>query len=240
MNRKSRHRIEKIEKLVSAALQKRDEKLKKLLQEWSINARRHATAVAAIVLSGQPRIDEPLSLAWARALRQYGIDGNDQVEAAQELYPIIKGDSSESARFTEIFSRAPVWLLQFTGMAMDACLLKFELPNISKKLRWGSSGFEDAQRWPLLPVGTISAGGPIPHSDPRRFLIMLFYIVTVPFPNPEELRRQPKESRSPGDADELELLELLAESHMKPESEWSDYDRRRGRRLYDRIVRSKA
>jgi hypothetical protein len=239
MDRKSRYKIAKSEKLLSAALQERDERLKELLRQWRTIARRHATAVAAIVLLGQPRIDEPLSRAWARALRQYGIDNNDQDEAAQELYPLIKGDKKESSRFTEIFRRTPVWLLQFTGMAMDARLLAFELPTISKKLRWGSSGFEDSRRWPLLPVGTISAGDPISDSDPRRFLIMLFWMITAPFPNLEDFRQREKK-RSPGNRDELELLEFLVESYVKPDSEWSDYEKRRVRQLCDRIVRLRA
>ena len=70
--------------------------------------RRHASSI------------EPLKRAWARALQHYGIDVNtDQTAAAQRLLPIIKGDGDESARFTEIFRTTPVWLLQFTGMAMD-------------------------------------------------------------------------------------------------------------------------
>ena len=200
MDRKSRHKIAKSEKLVSAALQKRDENVKELLRRWPTYARRHATAVAAIVLMGQPRIDEPLSRAWARALREHGISNDDQNQAAERLYPIIKGDRKESSRFTEIFRRAPVWLLQFTGMAMDARLLKFKLPNISKKLRWGSAGFGDSRRWPLLPVGTISAGDPIPDSDPRWLLIMLFRMITVPFPNFEVLFREHQKTRLPSGA----------------------------------------
>lgn len=191
---------------------------------------------------GQPRIDEPLSRAWARALRQYGIANNDQNQAAEKLYPIIKGDRKESSRFTEIFRRAPVWLLQFTGMAMDARFLKFELPNISKKLRWGSAGFGDSRRWPLLPVGTISAGDPIPDSDPRWLLIMLFGMITVRFPNFEVLFREYEKNRSPpGARDESnELLEFLAKSAMEPDSEWSDWEKRRVRKLSDRIIRLRA
>jgi hypothetical protein len=102
MDRKSRHKVAKSEKLLSVALQESDERLIELLRRWRTIARRHATAVAAIVLLGQPKIDEPLSRAWARALRQYGIDkNNDQDEAAKELYPIIKGDIRESSRFTK-------------------------------------------------------------------------------------------------------------------------------------------
>jgi hypothetical protein len=79
MDRRSRHRIGKCEELLSAALKERDERLKEFLQEGFIHALRHATAVAAIVLSGQPRIDEPLNRAWARALQRYGIENNDQL-----------------------------------------------------------------------------------------------------------------------------------------------------------------
>lgn len=240
MDRKSRHKIAKSEKLVSAALQKRDENLKAWLRRWPTDARRHATAVAAIVLSGQPRIYEPLSQAWARALRQYGIGDNHQHEAAHELYRIIIGDREESSRFTEIFRRAPVWLLQFTGMALDARILKFELPNISKKLRWGSSGFDDSRRWPLLPLDTISAGDPIPDLDPRWFFIIVCCMITEPFPNLEDLSRQPEKELSCGGKRELELLEFAVQSEIKAGSDWSDYEKRRVRKLYDWIVRSRA
>ena len=174
-DRKSRHRLLKLEKLVSTAVKEREEREKQLVKALPYHAQRHATAVAAIVLSGRPKIDEPLIIAWARALRHYGINVNapggmdDQVQAAQRLFPIIIGGEEESARFTEIFTTAPVWLLQFTGIAIDATLLKFHVPAISKRLRWGSAGYEDAQRWPLLPSGMMTAGDPIPDNDPRRW-----------------------------------------------------------------------
>ena len=129
-DRKSRHQLSKLEKLVSTALKEREEREKQAVKELPFRARRHATAVAAIVLSGQPKIDEPLIKAWARALQHYGINVNvlggidDQVRAAQRLLPIIIGGEELSVRFTEIFRTAPVWLLQFTGISMDARLLK--------------------------------------------------------------------------------------------------------------------
>ena len=161
MDRRSRLRVEKCEELLSAAQQEHDDRLKQLQQVAPTHARRHATAVAAIVLAGHPRIDESLRLAWARALQHYGVDNKDQVAASQLLRPKIIGDGEESTRFTEIFRTAPAWLLHFTAMAMDARLLKFDLPsNISDTFKWGSAGYEDA-RWPLLPVGTM-------RPDPRR------------------------------------------------------------------------
>jgi hypothetical protein len=238
MNRKLVHRIGKCEELLSAALKKRKEGLKQFLRVGPTHARRHATTVAAIVLSGHPRIDEPLNRAWARALRHYGIHTSDQVTAAQRLFPIIKRDGEESARFTEIFRTAPVWLLQFTGMALDARLLKFDLPDISDTLRWGSAAYEDARRWPLLPVGTITSGDPIPDSDPRRLWIILFCMITEPFPDLEDLSREDEEIRSHREIDPLlQDLSLAVDLDGKPESKWSAYEKRRMRKLAERISR---
>lgn len=80
MDRSSRQRIWKAEKLLSASeelvsieLKKREKRWEEIKESIRPMARRHATAVAAIVLSGEPKIDEPLFQAWVRALRHYGI-----------------------------------------------------------------------------------------------------------------------------------------------------------------------
>src|SRR5436190_16865008 len=104
-------RIRKIEILVSGARKKYVRPATGLFTQ----AENHATAVAAIVLSAQPRVDEPLNRAWTRALQHYGIPSNyDQTAAAARLYrKIIGKGEADQARFTEIFRTAPVWLLQF-------------------------------------------------------------------------------------------------------------------------------
>jgi len=237
MDRRSRHRIEKCDELLSAALKERDERVKQWLRVAPTHARRHATAVAAIVLAGQPRIDEPLSRAWARALQHYAIDNKDQVAASQRLFPIISEDGKESARFIDIFTTAPVWLLHFTAMALDARLLKFDLPDMSDTLRWGSAGFEDARRWPMLPVGTITAGDPIPDLDPRRLWIIPICMITEPFPNVDDLcRKDEKVSQCERDPHLQDLL-LALDLDGKPESKWSTYERRRMRNLSEWISR---
>jgi hypothetical protein len=69
----------------------------------------HAVAVAAIVLSGQPKIDEPLQRAWRRTLRSYEItlkdpdSWHDQVISARQLVHLIMDKANESAQFTQIF-----------------------------------------------------------------------------------------------------------------------------------------
>ena len=99
---------------------KREESRVPLEQTFRIirpTIRCHATAVAAIVLSGKPKIDEPLVRAWERALAYYGIEGattpnndrqddtldddwmdlemmpnNDHHRAAKKIYPVIVQD----------------------------------------------------------------------------------------------------------------------------------------------------
>jgi hypothetical protein len=194
MDRSSRHRVWKVERLLSkteglaSAVLTKSEKtrvpLEDLFRVLRPAIRCHATAVAAIVISGEPKIDEPLVRAWARTLAHYRIDVEDltskidQREAAQKLYaPIVEDPdytsprhwrdpgmvhAPESARFTEIFKTAPGWLLEFTRIRLDADALKFGLPDIPVESVWGVDGIEDEKRWPLLPLGTMAAGGPIP------------------------------------------------------------------------------
>jgi hypothetical protein len=81
MDRRSRHRISKIEERISVEFKQR--------QRWqplgSEHARCHATGIAAIVLSGQPKVDEPLIQAWARALRHYGIHVKSRLNGTIKL-----------------------------------------------------------------------------------------------------------------------------------------------------------
>ena len=106
-----------------------------------------------------------------------------ELRAAEKMYPAIVDDpdygrphysradgywwnpgivhAPESARFTEIFRTAPVWLLQFTRIRLDASVLEFDLPDISAELVWGVEGVKDAERWPQLPLGTMAAGDPV-------------------------------------------------------------------------------
>jgi hypothetical protein len=239
MERRSRHRIERIEEHLSAARKERDERRKQSGKQWRPQARRHAIAVAAIVLSGQPKIDEPLNRAWARALQHYGINPNkiyDLSAATDELSPLIMSEENKSARFTEIFLTAPVWLLQFTGLAMDSRFLEFQLPDISETLSWGSAGYDDARRWPKLPSGMMTAGDPIPHLDERWLWIIIFCEITVPIAGfPEDLFRQDKETRSRSNKDPLdpviEDILFALELDKKPEEELSRYEKRRMRKV---------
>jgi hypothetical protein len=247
MDRNFPHRLSKIEKLVSSTLKERKAKEKQAFKRLPFRARHHATAVAAIVLSGKPKINEPLIRAWKRALQHYGIDVNepggmdDQVRAAWQLLPVIIGDEKESAKFTKIFRKAPVWFLQFTGLATDARFLKFQLPNITRDLRWGSAGFEDARRWPLLPAGTMTAGDPIPLIDGRRLWLDLRCVITTPSPDFEDMLSRDEEENPPHHDNDpfydfYEDILFALRLGEKPEEEWSRYEKRRMRRCSERIT----
>jgi hypothetical protein len=236
IDRRSRLKAKKFEEQLSAARKKHDERQRQSLREMRRNARLHAIAVAAIVTAGQPRIDEPLSRAWARALQHYGIDDKNLVAASHQLLPKIIGDGNEASIFAELFGKAPAWLLQFTAMALDARLLKFDLAEVSGKFRWGSVGYEEARRWPSLPQGTISAGDAIPDADPRQLWIAVVCMITVPIPDDEEIDRINEKYRVQCEENpHLQDLLLCLELEEKPESEWSPYERRCMRRLLKRI-----
>jgi hypothetical protein len=240
MKRRTIGRIRKIEEDVSAARKIHVDNFKQFMRAVATLALRHATAVAAIVLSGQPRVDEPLNRAWARALQQYGIDINSgQEAAAQRLYPIIVGGEKESERFSEIFRTAPVWLLQFTGMVIDSRFLPLQLPDLSPATRWGSAGYEEARRWPLIPSGMMAAGDPIPDSDERRLWLLLFCMITEggTFADyGDSLFQVDEEIRSPGaEVHPLDDICLALDLDRKPESEWSRYEKRRMRKLSEWI-----
>ena len=102
---------------------------------------------------------------------------------------------------------APVWLLQFTRMRMDAPVLEFDLPDMSTELIWGVEGVKDAKRWPRLPLGTMAAGDPV-------------CIASEEFGSdlsPEERR-------------------FYQEMKKRPEEEWSRLERRRMQALIERLL----
>jgi len=200
MDRSLQQRILKVEKLLSKAEDSVSLALKKRAQ-WHAEcadmcrpkALPHATAVAAIVLYGKPKIDEPLKRAWVRTLRhhritiqnEYGRDyeyerGHEHeyrfeseyerelLSAHRQLYPAIMKGANETERFKEIFRTAPIWLLEFTWMRLDAELLKFDLPEMSDKQVWGEEGLKDFLRWPRLPRGMMTDGDVLADVVPKK------------------------------------------------------------------------
>src|SRR5260370_7741924 len=73
--------------------------------------------------------------------------------------------ANENLKFERIFSKAPVWLLNFTGVEWDAKLLGFKLPKLVGAPALGVEARPDRNRWPFLPQGTIDVGGPCSEPD---------------------------------------------------------------------------
>jgi hypothetical protein len=90
----------------------------------------------------------------------------------------------------------------------------------------------------MLPVGTITAGDPIPDLDPRRLWIIAVCMITVPFPTVDDLSRKDEEVLSQRKRDpHLQDILLALDLDGKPESKWSTYERRRMRNLSEWISR---
>jgi hypothetical protein len=183
--------LSKAEEFVDIALKKRAEREEEFIERHGLRPKAvlHAIAVAAIAIYGNPKIDEPLVRAWARTLRHHRITTRNEYgreyqyehgheheyrflseyerelrDANRELYPVIMEGANQTEKFTEIFRNAPIWLLEFTWMRLDASLLKFDLPEMSNKQVWGEQGLKDMLRWPLLPLGMMTDGDPISES----------------------------------------------------------------------------
>ena len=252
MDRSSRRRIWKVENLLAAEKKEREEKRRKEFENYVLHARYHATAVAAIILSGEPKIDEPLIKAWRRALQHYGIPplqqhginldeaarARDQVAAAQRLFPIIVGGAEESAKFTEIFRTAPVWLLNFTGTLWDAAVLRFNLPQECRP-KWGAAEYEGSRRWPLLPLGTMTDGDPVPDKDARRwpFPLRMTKQTDRSADLEENLSQEDEKGPSP-EAERSADLELAIDvaKHPEKERELSRYQNLRLRDLFEYLA----
>jgi len=239
-------RIERIEETLAVEREKMRKPLTEHLQNSRALARDHATAVSAIVLAGQPQIEEPLGQAWARALQHYDVDVSSdpgslkgQVEAAQRLISKIVGYDRKTSRLTEIFKTAPGWLLRFTAMQFDAAILDFRLPHKSESIKWGTAGYEESQQWPLLPSGTMADGDPVPDKQARLWPIPL-NVTEQAKPPPDDGNEIEADSSADAYLDLLEDSKLALDLAENPqmENDLSRYRRLRLLRLFERFSNS--
>jgi hypothetical protein len=163
----TRRRLSRLEKLVTAERKRREPlELARLRQA----ARDHATKLVALILHGDPHIEEPLATAWGRALDRLGLKGMHPVHLPDRLravvLPTLPGDT-ENAKFAGVFFSAPSWLLSFCMACLDGFTLGIELPKNSDPTHYlGQDGLHEMRSWPDLPTGTIGAGHRVPGSHP--------------------------------------------------------------------------
>jgi hypothetical protein len=139
-----RARISRIEELIASKLDARQERRKQWEKALPIHARRHATAVAAIVLAGEPKIDEPLIRPWARSLRHYKIaidptTASEQIGQLNCWFQSLLGNKHHPRGLLKYLAQHQ---LQFTRTVLDAWIIRFHLPEMKPNPNWGSAGLQ--------------------------------------------------------------------------------------------------
>src|SRR5438105_806636 len=98
-------------------------------------ARDHATKLVTLILHGNPQVEEPLGIAWRRALDGLGLTGTPEAQLTDRLRALVvaglPGDT-ENAKLAHVLGSAPRWLLSFCMTWADALLLGFDLPKSSE------------------------------------------------------------------------------------------------------------
>jgi hypothetical protein len=180
IRRELKSQVNDLEKRIAAAVQEKRDKVDAPVCQ----ARMHAIQVAAVVLYGEPKIEEPLGIAWSRVeemlTKKFGaaVDEWWLREGEEELHPNLRvlflyapfmfnncPGGNDNLKFERIFSEAPAWLLKFTAVEWDAKLLGFKLRKLVGTPELGREARRDRDRWPFLPKGTIDAGGPCSEPD---------------------------------------------------------------------------
>src|SRR6266700_2691300 len=162
MTRITNRRLSRREKLVASVVAERKRREPEEMAWRRQAALDHATKLVTLILHGDPRIDEPLSIAWQRALTKLGLDRIDQVLLPYRLGDVVAalpGDT-ENAKFAHVLCSAPRWLLDFWDASLDCFVLGIELPKSSEPApEYGRDGLREANdAWTDLPKGTIGAG----------------------------------------------------------------------------------
>ncbi len=136
---------------------------------WDVN--RHAYAVAATVLYGDPKITESFVYAMRRmSMRLFDLVDNKVKEKLKPeshdlyfrsmMYPMVIFQTNSEIHLDQTLQKAPHWLLKFTGAHWDAAILGIALPELLSAPELAREARVDRDRWPGLPLDTIDAGGP--------------------------------------------------------------------------------
>jgi hypothetical protein len=168
MNVITRRRLRRLQKLVASVLAERKRSAPQQAARLRQAALDHATKLVILILHGDPHIDEPLAIAWNRALDRLGFRDAPQPVLPGRLRDVVgalPGDT-EIDKIARVISSAPSWLLNFCYAAIDCYLLGIDFPKSSEPVpECGRDGLRDGE-WPQLPTGTMGAGAPMPKHNP--------------------------------------------------------------------------
>jgi hypothetical protein len=161
MSRARFRQTTRLERLAAAYLRPKDNAHSGFEQSVRNYALVHTANASALILYGDPKIDEPLSFAWRRCLAsaewqkrrekyggwdEYGRDtcgdpvvgfGATRIAKYFREYflPDLPG-ADEVEKFSLIFKKAPPWLLWFTYGDANARILGIKLPDLSTAQRF--------------------------------------------------------------------------------------------------------
>jgi hypothetical protein len=168
MSRVRHRQLSRLEKLAAPAIdsvRRKDDALKQWVKHC---ASLHAISLGALILYGNPNVDEPLGDAWQRCSSRFPIlqrvyqfrslNLSDQ-SFAEEIAQIVRKDvmsdlpgTTEAEKFQNMFFSAPPWLIWFTFATVTAKFLGFALPDLSSVTSFSrSKAVFDI--WPALPDG---------------------------------------------------------------------------------------
>jgi hypothetical protein len=168
-------RLARLERLTAPYL-RRQEADEEAWRKWQLAAARaHAIRLGALVLRGEPKLDEALEAAWVRCLTKFDVpsvvelgrpagheDFGDALRLAEPVLQELPGET-EQEKFQHLFDVAPSWLLWFTRAIITALVLGLKYTDRPRP-RAGTVGFREGDKWPKLPKGTLQAGDPMPSS----------------------------------------------------------------------------
>jgi hypothetical protein len=182
----------------------------------------HLTMVVAVVLHGDPRIDEPFQLAWWRAVSRLGLNGAPHgdvlITSRRILVSQLPGTDLEE-KFGRVLSSAPHWVLSFCRCTLDASILGIPL-QIEGQLPEPGRHEIDRRSWPSLPEGAFADGGFLPKRDPSKL------------DNALSARGSVTNAFGTLDADELKELWQLIE---KGDEKWTRLDRLRRNEIMAKV-----
>ena len=182
IRRELKSQVNDLEKRIAAAVKAKRDKVNAPVRF----ARDHAVEVAAVVLHGEPKVEEPLGIRKSRMLEK--LEKQFAVEAEEfcfryfgskpdrflrphlrfvyffYMFDSLRG-GNDNLKFERVFSEAPAWLLKFTAIESDRKLLGFKLRKLVGTPALGREARLERNKWPSLPQGTIDAGGPCSEPD---------------------------------------------------------------------------
>ena len=169
VRRRQLARLEKLAKPYIEAGQRWDAKFSAKIVEEAIW---HAINLGAVFLFGEPKRDEPLSIAWQRCADRFGhvtkLDPQffhePNVPGISPWFPweatkvgretvmsLLPGDT-EKDKFQHLLTSAPPWLLWMASADLTAGVLGLRVADLS--VVEGRSGIKRFKIWPRLPKGT--------------------------------------------------------------------------------------